>query len=217
MQTTARVTSFGSAYLGALLRPRRTFEAVVLDDRKVRFGAFGIAIAAALYGAVYFFLAHNGGRPTVMVPWLAIPAEAYYRWNLYLNAPSTVLAWVSAAGFAHLTARALGGRGDYESVLGTLGLAISVAMWTTGLHDVVTTCLGYVGALDQRAYEDAMNAGDTSPGRLIRALMLCYAAAFSILFTKAIGASHRLGVARSAFAGLIGFAIFQSVYFLFNR
>lgn len=211
------VTSFGSIYVGVLMRPRRTFDALVRDDRKVRFGAYGIAIAAALYGAVYFFLAHNGGRPTVLVPWLAIPAEEYYRWNLYMNAPSTVLAWVAAAGFAHLAARALGGRGDYESVLGTLGLAVSVAMWSTGLHDVVTTCMGYVGALDQRAYEDAMNDGSTGPGALIRALMLLYVGAFAVLFTKAIGASHGLSVVRSSCAGVLGFVVFQGLYFLFNR
>ncbi len=162
------MVSFGSVYLGVLVRPRRTFDALVRDDRKVRFGAYGVAIAAALYGAVYFFLAHNGGRPTVLVPWLAIPAEEYYRWNLYMNAPSTVLAWVAAAGFAHLAARALGGRGDYESVLGTLGLSISVAMWSTGLHDVVTTCMGYLGALDQRAHEDAMNDAGSGPGEPLK-------------------------------------------------
>jgi hypothetical protein len=211
------MASFGTIYAGVLRRPRRTFDALVRDDRRVRFGAYGIAIAAALYGAVYFFLAHNGGRPTVMVPWLAIPAEEYYGWNLYMNAPSTVLAWVAAAGFAHLAARALGGRGDYESVLGTLGLAISVAMWSTGLHDVVTTFMGYLGALDQRAYEDAMNDSTSGPGVLIRVLMLLYASLFSVLFTKAIGASHRLSVTRSSCAGVLGFVVFQGLYFLFNR
>ena len=99
----------------------------------------------------------------------------------------------------------------------TLGLAISVAIWSTGLHDVVTTCLGYLGALDQRAYEDAMNDGATGPGILIRALMLLYLAAFSVLFTKAIGAAHGLGVARSSCAGVLGFVVFQALYFLFNR
>lgn len=209
--------SFRSVYLGVFTRPRRTFDALVRDDRKVRFGAYGIAIAALLYGAVYFFLAHNGGRPTVMVPWLAIPAEEYYGWNLYLNAPSTLLAWVAASGFAHLAARALGGRGDYESVLGTLGLSVSVAMWSTGLHDVVTTGMGYAGLLDQRAYEDAMNDGTSGPGVLIRALMLLYVCSFAVLFTKALGASHGLSVARSASAGVLGFVVFQAVYFLFNR
>lgn len=211
------MTSFTSVYLGVFLRPRRTFDALVRDERKLRFGGYGVAIAAALYTAVYFFLAHNGGRPTVLVPWLAIPAEEYYRWNLYLNAPSVVLAWIAASGFAHLLARALGGRGEYESVAGTLGLAISVAIWSTGLHDVVTTCMGYVGLLDQRAYEDAMNDGGSGPGMLIRSLMLLYLAWFVVLFTKAVGASHGLGVGRSACAGVVGFVVFQGLYFLFNR
>lgn len=209
--------SFAQIYWGVLVRPRATFDRLVRDDRKVRFGLYGVGITAVLYTAVYFFLANNGGRPTDLVPWLAIPAEQYYRWNLYLHAPSVLLAWIASAGVAHLVARALGGRGEYESVVGALGLAISVAMWSTGLHDVVTTCMGWLGVLDQRAYEDAMNDGSSGPGMLIRTLMLVYLAWFSVLFTKAVGAAHALSLPRASVVGVLAFVVFQAVFFLFNR
>jgi hypothetical protein len=104
---------------------------------------------------------------TVFEPWLAIPAEDYYRYNLLLNVPSVLLAWVAATGFTHLAARALGGKGTFETTLGVLGLGIGVASWVTGLHDLLTSCLGYLRLLDQRAYEDAMSAPGTGAHRLI--------------------------------------------------
>jgi hypothetical protein len=180
-------------------------------------GAAAVAIAATNYSIVYFFLSRNGGRPTVFTPWLAIPADRYYYYNLIFHAPSAALAWVSAGGFTHLAARALGGRGTFEDTLGVLGLGIGVASWTTGLHDLVTTFLGYLGTLDQRAYEDAMSSSGTAPHYLINTLMLVYLLAFLVLFTLGVAASHRLPRGRSAAAGSFGFVVYQLIFVLFNR
>ena len=54
-----------------------------------------------------------------------------------------LLAWVAAAGFTQLAAPASGGRGAYEDTLVLLGFGLSIASWWTGLHDLVTTFLGY--------------------------------------------------------------------------
>lgn len=207
---------FLTTYVDAIVRPRRAFEAARDDPRGLRLGAYAIALTAANYTLVYFFLAHNGGRPTVFAPWLAIPAEEYYRYNLVLHAPSLVLAWVSAAAFAHLAARGLGGGGTFEVTLALLGLAASVSTWWTGLHDVVTTFLGYLGVLEQRAYEDAMNS--PTPARaLLLTLMAGYAVWFFALFARAIRVAHGLGAVRSAAAGTAGVVVYHLVFLIFNR
>ena len=211
------MASFASIYARAFVRPGLAVEALVAEPRRVRFGAYAVAIAALDYTLVYFFLAHNGGRPTVFHPWLAIDAEVYYRANQYLSAPSFFLGWVAASGFAQIAARALGGKGSFEDTLSVIGLGISVATWATGLHDLVTTFLGYVGMLDQRAYEDAMSTPGTGPHALIWALMLVYGAAFLVLFTKGIGAAHSLRTGRAAAAGTVGAAVFLGIFLLFNR
>lgn len=208
---------FAAIYLDAFLHPKRAMIALAASPRRLRWGACGVAITVATYTLVYFFLSRNGGRPTAFTPWLAIPAEHYYRANLVLHAPSVLLAWVSAGGFAQLAARALGGRGAFEDTLAALGLGIGVASWATGPHDLVTTFLGYVGALDQRAYEDAMSTPGTWPHRLIWSLMLVYLVAFVALFTRGVGAAHGLRGARAFVAGATGFAVYQAVFVLFNR
>jgi hypothetical protein len=208
--------SFGALYARAFVRPKRALEDLVAHPRALAYAGAATGITALTYTLVYFFLAHNGGRPTAFVPWLAIPAEDYYRYNLFLHAPSILLAWVAAAGFTQLAARALGGRGSFEHTFAALGLGISIASWWTGLHDLVTTFLGFVGAIDQRAYEDAMNA--PTPARtLLWVLMTGYLVWFVMMFTRGVGAAHRLSLPRCAAAGTLGFVVYQTVFVIFNR
>jgi hypothetical protein len=210
------VAGFIDTYLGAVLRPRRTFDALVGDPRCLKMGAAAVAVTAVNYTLVYVFLAHNGGRPTTFAPWLAIDPEVYYRYNQWLLAPSLALAWISAAGFAHLAARGLGGRGSFEGTLAAMGFALSVASWWTGVHDVVTSGLGFFGVIDQRAYEDAMNQ-PTIARAVLLSLMTMYALWFFLLFGKAIAAAHRLGAAGSAGCGAIGVVVYHLVFLTFNR
>jgi hypothetical protein len=207
---------FWSLYRRAFLRPRATFELLLSHPWRMRYGAEAVAVTMAVYFGVYFFLAHNGGRPALFKPWLAIPAEEYYRANVYFVVPSILLAWVAASGFTQLLARALGGKGTFEDTAAVLGFALSISSWWTGLHDFVTTYLGFVGVIDQRAYEDAMNT--PTPFRtLLWVLMTGYLIWFVLTFTKAVGAVHRLSVARAAVAGTVGFVCYQLVFVIFNR
>ncbi len=209
-------TPFWALYVRAFARPRRALDALVVDPARVRHGACAVAITAGVYQLVYLFLAHNGGRPTVFRPWLAIPAEVYYQYDAWFVVPSILLAWISASGFAHLAARALGGMGAYEDTLAALGLGLSISSWWTGLHDLVTTFLGFVRVIDQRAYEDAMN-GPTPFRTLIWTLMTGYVAWFLVTFAKGVGAAHRLRAAPAAAAGAIGVVVYQLVFVIFNR
>jgi hypothetical protein len=210
------MASFGALYARAFVRPRRAFDALVAHERALPYAGVATGITASTYTLVYFFLANNGGRPTAFEPWLAIPAEHYYRWNLLLHVPSILLAWVAAAGFTQLAARALGGRGSFEHTLAVLGFGISVSSWWTGLHDLVTTFLGFVGVIDQRAYEDAMSS--PTPARtLLWVLMSGYLVSFVLLFSKGVGAAHRLSPPRCAAAGTLGFLVYQLVFVIFNR
>ncbi len=209
--------SFIAIYGLAFVRPSRAMHAMLQRPLALRFGGYSVAIAGCAYTLVYFFLSHNGGRPTVFEPWLAIPAEVYYRYNLLLHVPSLLLSWVAAAGFTHLFARRLGGTGSFERTLAGLGLGIGVAFWTTGLHDLVTTFSGYVGTLDQRAYEDAMSSAGNPAHYLIWSLMGAYLVAFLLLFTRAIQAAHALSWWRALVSGSLAFGVYQLIFLLFNR
>jgi hypothetical protein len=208
--------AFVEYYEGALRRPRATFEALIADPRRVRLGALAVASQAALYTLVYVFLVMGGGRPTAFRPWLAIDPEVYYRYDVFLLAPSVFAGWILASGAAFLVGRAVGGRGSFDDTASVLGFGIAAASWTTLLHDLVTSALGAFGVLDQRRYEDAMSS-PTPYRMLIWTLMLGYLIAFLVLFTKGIGAAQRVRTRAAAMLALLAFAAYQGVFCLFNR
>lgn len=209
--------SFVRVYALAFVRPGRAMETLARAPARLRWGVVGVSIAAVTYTLVYFFLSRNGGRPTVFKPWLAVPAELYYRYNLLWVVPSILLGWVAAAGFAQLVAVAVGGRGRFEDLLAVFGVGIGVATWATGLHDVVTTAVAYLGFLDQRAYEDAMSTAGTGPHRLIWALMALYLGWMLALLVRGAAAAQGLRGLRAGVVGGVGFVVYQAIFALFNR
>lgn len=208
--------SFASRYLRVFVAPRATFDALVRSEDRVAF-AFGcVAITAALYTVVYVLLARGGGYPSSFDPWLAIPVADYYRYDIALAAPCIFAGWILAAGVVHLASRLARGRGSFEDTLSSLGLALSAASWTTGLHDLVLGILGNVGVLDLPTHELAMNAPGAARTVLWMAL-IAYLVAFVVLFTKGIGAAQRVRVGPAAALAVVGLVVYQTVLFLFLR
>ena len=210
------VASFAHYYFGMFARPRRTMTELAGDTRRVRLGTAAFSIAVVGYTLVYVFLVFGHGRPTVFTPWLAIPAEVYYQWDRFLLAPSMVMSWLLAAAVAQLLARAFGGVGTFEDTLSVLGFGIGVASWTLMLHDLVTTFLGAIGVIDQRAYEDAMS-GPTIWRTLLWIQMGLYLAAFVALFSIGVATTQRLRRGRALVVGTIAFFVYQLVFVIFNR
>ena len=78
-----------------------------------------------------------------------------------------------------------------------LGFGIAIGSWWTLFHDLVTTFLGAVRLIDQRAYEDAMSS-PTIFRTILWSLMLAYLVTFVVLFSNGIAAAHRTSRAASA-------------------
>src|SRR5574341_2241976 len=97
--------SFKDYLLGTLFRPRQTFELLLQDDRRLKFGFIAITINAFLYTLVYIFLTIGGGAPSSFAPWLAVPKDVYYSYNRFWLTPSMFGCWILASGAAHLLSR----------------------------------------------------------------------------------------------------------------
>lgn len=207
---------FAPLYLLAFARPRRAFEKLLDGPRPLRMGALAVLLTASLYTLMYWFLSVGGAAPSSFDPWLAIPKEVYYRYNVFLLSPSMFACWLLAAAVAQLTARAWSGRGTFENTAAVMGLGVSVASWTTLLHDLVGSFLGAVHVIDARAHELAMNS-PTFWRALILTLIGLYAAAFVALFAVGIATAHRLSALRSLSLGALSFAVYQALFFVFNR
>jgi hypothetical protein len=208
--------SFGSYYLGTLLRPRRTFDKLMTDPRRLKFGALAVAISAALYTLVYVFLTIGGGAPSSFKPFLAIPVDLYYSYDRFIVAPSMFGCWILAAGVAQLLSHRFSGEGTFEDVLSAFGFAIAISLLISMLHDLPETFLGAIGLLDFRWYEVALNS--PTVWRVI--LWIFYGGSilvFLILFPKAVGAARRLRRGPGILIGVIAYLVYQGVFIIFNR
>jgi hypothetical protein len=208
--------SFWNYYFAVLRRPRRTFDALMADSRRLRFGFLALAISAILYLFVYIFLSTGGGAPSSFTPFLAIPLDRYYFYNQFFVLPSMFGAWILAAGVAQLLSRPFGGSGAFEDNLSAFGFAIGIAVLASLLHDLPDSFLGAIGVLDLKAYEVVLN----SPTIWRTILWILYGLSFVlfvILFPKAVGAAQRIRRGPAIFVGILAFVTYQGAFLIFNR
>jgi hypothetical protein len=210
------VPSFGSYYIGTLRHPRRTFDTLRADPRRLKFGLLAMVINAVLYTLVYVFLYMGGGAPSTFKPWMAIPADVYYRYDRFILAPSMFGCWILSAGLAQLLSKSFKGRGTFEDNLSVFGFAIGIASLASLAHDLTDSFLGAIGLLDLRWYETALN----SPTIWRTILWILYGLSlvlFLLLFPKAVGASQRLRPVPAIIVGVPSFLAYQVVFLVFNR
>lgn len=208
--------TFRSYYFGVMLRPGRTFEALMEDDRRLRFGLIALGINALLYTLVYIFLWHGGGAPSSFTPWLAIPSEVYYFYDRFILAPSMVACWILAAGTAQLLSRPFAKRGSFEDLLSVFGFGIGIASLASLAHDLPDSFLGAIGLLDLQEYEVILN----SPTIWRTILWICYSLSFVwfvLLFFKGVKAARGIRGWRAALTGTIAFIAYQFFFLVFNR
>jgi hypothetical protein len=208
--------TFAGYYFGTLVRPRRTFDTLMADQRRLRFGLIALGIDAVLYTMVYVFLTAGGGSPSTFKPWLAIPAGVYYQYDRFLLAPSLLLCWILASGLVQLLGHLVDGKGSFEDTLSALGFAISISSLASVLHDLPDSFLGAIGVLDLREYEIALNS-PTIWRTILWVLYGMYVLLFLVLFPKAVGASQRIGRGPAIVIGVLAFVVYQVVFLVFNR
>jgi hypothetical protein len=206
--------SFSRYYIDTIKTPSSTFNELLSDSRKVRFGLYAVLIQALVYTMVYVFLILGGGEP--FKPWLAIAPEVYYRYNVFFLAPSMLMGWILAAGVVQLLSRVFSGTGTFESTITVLGFGIGIASWTTGLHDLVTSFLGGIHIISQHDYEVALNS--PSIWRILLWIQFAlYLICFLLLFTIGIKLTHKVKARQAFFLAFTGFLCYQLFFLIFNR
>lgn len=208
--------SFRDYYFGIIIRPRRTFDLLVLDSRRLRFGLLALLITIILYTLVYVFLTIGGGAPSTFTPWLAIPAEDYYKYNQFFLAPSMFAGWILAAGIAQLLSRPFSGKGSFEDNLSVFGFAIGLASLASLSHDLPDSFLGAIGVIDLREYEVALNS-PTIWRTILWILYGLYFILFFLLFPKGVGAAQRIRSGPAILIGVLAFMVYQGAFLIFNR
>ena len=139
---------------------------------------------------------------------MAIPIDQYFKYDIFIVAPSMFLCWVLTAGVIQLLARLVSLTGTFEDTATALGFGIGVATWATLVHDLTDAVLSALGIIDMKAYEAALNART-----FWRALLWTL---YSVYFIWMI-TPPRLGWISSVALGLAAFIVYQGIFFVFNR
>lgn len=208
--------SFGNYLMGTLLRPDRTFDLLMADNRRMKFGLIAISINAIVYTLVYVFLNIAGGAPSSFTPWLAVPKEVYYFYNQFWLAPSMLGCWILAAGVAHVLSKPFSGKGSFEDTLSVFGFGVTIATFFSALHDLPDSFLGAIGVLDVQWYEVALN----SPTMWRTILLTLYGIALVMLFLlsiKGVSASQKIKAGPALFVGIVAAIVYQVMFLVFNR
>jgi hypothetical protein len=208
--------SFKDYLFGTLLHPRRTFERLSLDERRLKFGFYAMLISVVLYTLVYIFLTIGGGAPSSFTPWLNVPKDVYYSYNRFWLAPSMLGCWILASGVAYLLSRLVSGKGSYDDTLGVFGFGITVATFFAALHDVTDSFLSAIGLLDQTWYEAQLN----SPTIWRTILFTLYGIGLVLLLVYLIMGVYKVQKIKpvhSLWIGFIAAVVYQVVFMVFNR
>lgn len=207
-------SDFGKYYWKMILSPNSAIEKLIHDNNALKYSVAAVSISALLYTFVYVFLIMGGGQP--FKPWLNIPLESYYQYNVFFCAPSMFLGSILAAGVVHSLSRFFTHTGTFEQTLSVFGFGISIASWTTGIHDLLTSFLGAIHLINQHSYETMLNS-PTIWRTLLWIQMSAYLIWFLILFTKAARTIYSLKYITAFILGTIGFISYQLFFLIFNR
>ena len=214
-RTVPESQSFMDYYIGTALTPRATFESLMMDERRVKFGIIAMAITIQLYALVYLFLSIGGAAPSIFRPWLAIPAKVYH-YSEYLSVPSLLMGWIVAAGVTQLLSRAYSGKGSFEDSLSALGFGVGIACLPSLAHDLPASLLGALRVIDLPNYE-AMLSGPTIWHEIVMLLYSITLTWCAVLFCIGIRATQGLRRGPAIIIGLITFSLFLTVTVIFNR
>ena len=207
---------FWEMYFNMIIKPSKTLPAVFDHPRKIRLGLQAVLIPALGYTLFYILAWNAGGAPSSFKPWLALPIEQYFKYDIFLSLPAYFISWILASGTLYLLARLMGGTGNYDDTLVALAFGIGIATWSSMLHDLTDAILGFAGIIDMREYEKLLNE-PTFWRYLLLSLYFIYFAWFIILFSLGIENAHKLNRKKSLLLGFTGLVVFQTMLLIFIR
>jgi hypothetical protein len=191
------------------------FERRLESPNRLLTGLSQLVGIGGVYTAALFLLWQGGARPGTP-PWLAIPAESYFRWETVFIGPVIAAGGLLAASILYLAGRALGGVGSFDDCLALTGTAIGASTLVTAVPDLVIGLLLVLGVVDAEAWMRAI----THPTPVLAGVwvyLLAYAACFLVSFSAVASAVHRLSGWRPIVVGAGTFAIYQFFLYLFIR
>jgi len=208
--------SFWTLYFRMFYNPKRTFEIIFESDKALKYGFFAFLIPSLGYTLFYIMAYFAGGSPSTFEPWLAIPIEKYFKYDIFLSFPGYYLSWIGASVTVYLLSKLMNGQSKFDNILAISGFGIGIATWSSLLHDLTDAFLSIIGIIDMREYERLLNEPTFWRG-LLWSLYTLYFFWFLTLFTIGIRKAQAFSLFKSILIALAGLITFQIILLIFIR
>ena len=203
------------SYLGgSFFKPRRTFERLLTEPKKLAKGFRVMILIGILYAMTVTALAVAGALlPAPAIVPLAAPN--YYFYEIFFAGPVFLTAWLLASILAHFASLVLGGRGPFKATAAALAFAFAVPSLWMWIPQTAFAVFLLAGMSQEEFMSYTAAAGPWLTGAWIyqgAALVLLIAGA-----TKAVGASRKLKIIPAVLTGLFAAGIFAVIVGIFIR
>lgn len=194
--------------------PAKAIAALAAEDSPLSIGFKNILLTACLYDlAILLWLIGDAG--VIAPPFLAIPAEQYYVYEVFFFIPVFIATWLLGAGIIYLVAVLLGKAGRFDVLLASLGVGISVCAYFTMIPDLIQGVLFSTGMVSQAVYLEKTGQGILMV--IVWAYLLGYLGTNIASF--AASARHVMGLPcwKAVLVGLAGFLGYFALFFTVIR
>jgi hypothetical protein len=190
------------------IRSPRTAIAKLANDPGAAFTGFRhVLLLAVLWEFALLLWALGGATPT-MPAFLKIPDEQYYFYQLIFYIPMFLLAWLLASGIAYVLAKAFGGVGSYDTILGGFGVTALISGYFALVPDFIQGVLWTTGWVPFTRYQELTSHGFLAI--IVWCYLLAYSIAYVLLYSITIHYSQNLSTSKSVFVAMV--AYFVSVF-----
>lgn len=208
--------TFWKLYFRMFYKPKSTFQIVFENNISIKLGLFSLLIPALGYTIFYIMAYFAGGSPSTFKPWLALPIEKYFKYDIFLTLPGYYLSWIGASVTVYLFTKINNHNSKFDEILAVIGIGVGVATWSSLFHDLIDAFLSVIGVIDMREYEQLLNQPTFWKGLLLT-LYALYFFWFLILFTLGIKVSQKCSLIKSLAIAFVGLISFQVILLIFIR
>jgi hypothetical protein len=208
--------NFRNLYLNMFIKPQTTFSLLFENSNKLRYAFYAFLVPSLGYTAFYIMAYLAGGSPSTFKPWLALPIEQYFKYDIFLTIPGYYLSWIGASATVYLVSKLLYKNAEFDNILVIIGFGLGVATWSSLLHDLTDAVLSVTGVIDMKEYERLLNE-PTFWRYMLLTLYTIYFFWFTALFAIGLKIANKFHILKAVAIALVGLLTFQVILLIFIR
>ncbi len=185
------------------IRAPGAFVRQLTTDRQAVLIGFRNVLAIAVLYEIAILLWALGSDGVTLPPFLRIPEEQYYFYELIFLIPMFIVTWLLASGIAYVMSMALGGNDQFDAILGGFGVSMAISFYFSLIPDYIQGILWTTGWVPFHEYLEITSKG--IPLIIVWTYLLTWLLAHLIFYTITIYHTQGLSRIRSALVALVSF------------